>query len=348
MTGSVSSSSNKSLSVAGNSGGFTLPELLVAGAMSAAFFTSAALVYQSITHNQKHHQTVVSITIDHTGKLKSALNNFYPSLTKSQKKLQVYAAPSYGRAAASGNVYDRFWEDVEKSSAVFCHIRHGQLNTIRPSVIDFPSGTLGTDIDNPTEFLEKVLKPTFKGNRNNASTIYGSFRTAAPLPTGPDPLHAGGTVYVIQPINSATQIGVRATYEVDLIKTNSPEGVYASVRRYVNLGTNRAQLSDYYDVFYHEAEVADFGPLFVAFEREGRLTVSEGNDVYGVPIDSYKIAKNHPFFLMWWPDPALMLGKNGEDLDGASLPVASDRRTSYFRMTAKSSLMFTVPLFPAL
>ncbi len=327
--------------------GFTLPELLVAGAMSAAFFTAAALVYQSITYNQRHHQSVVSVTVNYTGGLNKALNNFYPSLADGQTELQIYSAPSYGRAAAAGNVYDRFWEDIEKSSAVFCHIRHGQLNTIRPSAVDYPTGTIGTHIDTPTEFLERILKPAFNTTPANAATIYSSFRNAAPLPTGSDPVHAGGTVYIIQPDNSATQIGVRAIYEVDLIKTNSPNGVYASTRRYVKIGADPAKLSDYYDIYYPDAKILDFGPLFVVFEREGRLTVSEGSDGYGVPIDNYKVAQDHPFFLMWWPDPSLMLGKDGTELDSSTLPT-TDRRTSYFRMTAKTGLMFAVPLFPAL
>lgn len=328
-----------------NSAAFTLPELLVAGVMSASFFTAAALVYQTITYNQKHHQSIVPITINHPSGLNNALNNFYPSLGTSQTTLNVYSAPSYGRAAAAGNVYDRFWEDVEKSSGVFCLIRHNQLNTIRPAVMDFPASVLGTSVDSHTAFQQSILEPAFTSSPN-AATIYGSFRNAAPLPTGTDPLHMGGTVYVTQPENSNVQIGIRATYEIDLIKTNSPEGVYASVRRYVYDSTV-AKLSDYYDIFYPDASILDFGPLFVAFERDSRLTVSEGNDGYGVPIDNYKIAKQ-PFFLMWWPDPSLALGKDGTELDTASLPVATDRRKSYFRMTARTGLMFVVPVFPSI
>jgi hypothetical protein len=50
---------------------------------------------------------------------------------------------------------------------------------------------------------------------------------------------------------------------------------------------------------------------------------------------------------MWWPDPALVLGKDGGELNAASLP-AGDVRASYYEMGAKTSMMSVVPIFPSL
>lgn len=325
--------------------GFTLPELIVAGAMSAAFFTAAAMSYQAITYNRKHYQSLVTVTLDPAGDLSGAMGNFYPNLA-GETTINVFAAPSYGRAGAAQNVYDRFWEDMEKASAIFSLSRNGQLNTIRPESLTFPAGTTAAEIDSNSAFLLSVLVPAYPGsNPGSANAIYTDYRNVAPVPTGADPIHAGGTIYVLQPDDVVDQLGVRSIYELDLLKTTSPAGVYASVRRYVTLAGD-TQLSDYYDVFYSEAKVNDFGPLFVAFEKSSRLAYPETTeDAYGVPIDNYKVAPRVPFFLMWWPDPAFMLGKDGADLDGVTIP-AEDVRTAYYTMGAKSGLMGVVPFFP--
>ena len=334
--------------------GFTLPELLVAGAMSAAFMTVAALSFQAVTYNQQRYSGLVSVTVNPGGGLSNAVGNFYPNLA-GQTILNVYGAPAYGRAAAAQNVYDRFWEDIEKASAVFCLSRNGQLNVagippgnlMRPKELPFPSGLSFTDVDSHSAFLLDVLVPY----NSAASTIYTDYRNVSPVPTGADPAHTGGSVYVIQPYDIAGELGVRAIYEIDLIKTSSPVGVYASVRRYVKNTIAGKDLSDYYDVFYEDAKVSDFGPLFVAFEKSSRLAFPESGslneDSYGVTADSYKVGPRAPFTFMWWPDPALVLGKDGGELNAASLP-AGDVRASYYEMGAKTSMMSVVPIFPSL
>ncbi len=311
--------------------------------MAASFFTAAALSYQAITYNRKHYQSLVSVTINPGGDLSGTMGNFYPNLA-GETVINVFSAPSYGRAAASQTVYDRFWEDLEKASAVFCLNRNGRLNTIRPLSITFPTGVVAMDIDSNSSFLQNVLIPAYPGT---AASIYTDYRNVSPVPSGSDPTHAGGSIFVLQPYDVADQLGVRAVYEVDLLKVAGPNGVYASVRRYVSVGGS-AQLSDYYDVFYSEARVSDFGPLFVAFEKSSRLAFPEtADDAYGVDLDSYKVSPRAPFFLMWWPDPAFNLGKDGKDLDGVTLS-AGDVRSAYYTMGAKTGLMGAVPFFPAL
>ena len=112
-------------------------------------------------------------------------------------------------------------------------------------------------------------------------------------------------------------------------------------------------MSDYYDVFYEDAKVTDFGPLFVAFEKSSRLALPESatadEDSYGVTADAYKVGPRAPFTFMWWPDPALMLGKDGGELVGNAADLsAGDVRASYYEMGAKTSLMSVVPIFPSL
>ncbi|MDB4808826.1 hypothetical protein OAG85_02740 [Verrucomicrobiales bacterium] len=336
--------------------GFTLPEVLVAGAMSAAFMTAAALSFQAVTYNQQRYQGLVSVTVNPGGGLAGAVGNFYPNLT-GQPILNVYGSPAYGRAAAAQNVYDRFWEDVEKASAVFCLSRNGQLNVagtppgnlMRPKELPFPVGLTFTDVDSHSAFLLDVLIPY----NSAASTIYTDYRNVSPIPLGADPIHVGGSVYVIQPYDITGELGVRAIYEIDLIKISSPVGVYASVRRYVKNVIAGSDLSDYYDVFYEDAKVTDFGPLFVAFEKSSRLALPEtataDEDSYGVTADAYKVGPRAPFTFMWWPDPALMLGKDGGELVGnAAALSAGDVRASYYEMGAKTSLMSVVPIFPSL
>ena len=271
--------------------GFTLPELLVAGALSAAFFTAAAMSFQAITYNQKRYAGLAAVTITPTGDLSGAVGNFYPNLAgpPAQTVLNVYGAPSYGRAASAQNLYDRFWEDMEKASAAFCLSRNGKLNkagtatnTLRPTQMAFPSGLSFTDVDTSSAFLNLVLD----SHENDATNIYTAFRNVAPVPAIADAMHAGGTVYIIQPYDVSDQIGVRAIYEIDLLKVSSPIGVYASVRRYVG-----NQLSDYYDVFYEDAKVGDFGPLFVAFEKDSRrILVESGTDSYALQPTAIKLA----------------------------------------------------------
>ena len=334
--------------------GFTLAELLVAGALSAAFMTAAALSFQAVTYNQQRYQGLVSVRVDPGGGLAGAVGNFYPNLT-GQTMLNVYGSPTYGRAAAAQNVYDRFWEDVEKASAVFCLSRNGQLNVagtppgnlMRPKELPFPSGLSFIDVDSHSAFLQDVLIPY----NSAATTIYTDYRNVSPVPLAADPDHMGGSVYVIQPYDIEGELGVRAIYEIDLLKTSSPVGVYASVRRYVKNTITGMDLSDYYDVFYEDAKVSDFGPFFVSFEKSGRLahpeTSAADTDAYGVIADSYKIGPRAPFTFMWWPDPALMLGKDGGELSAASLS-SGDVRAAYYEMGAKTSLMSVVPIFPSL
>jgi hypothetical protein len=162
------------------------------------------------------------------------------------------------------------------------------------------------------------------------SAIVGYYRGV------PAPLFVNGSIYFLQAGGPIGEVLVRSVWDIDLIKTTSPAGVYASVKRYQ--GTT---LTHYYDTFYEgEDQVpGDFGPLFALFERKVRKAKSEP----GKP-DAFKAAENRPFYLMWWPDPSMrrLAGNPGPAL------TAADPRNYYMKHEQQTSLMFVVPLFPQL
>ena len=315
--------------------GFTLVEVVVASALSTIFFTSAALVYRSISYHQKRLLTTVEIDIPSVPDTLSVdtLKNFFPITYASGGRTDIvtYVAPSYGRAGMASQMYDRFWEDIESASAAFSLARYNALNGIRPTSIPLGSIDSPHELDTPLKFrdllatVDSLALSIYKPQRNQ-----GYFPPTITGGEALDPKHLGATVYVMQPHPDPTALGVKSIYEIDLVRTSSPEGVYAAVRRYVG-----SVISDQYDVFYENAKITQFGPIFINFEKSTRLNLPETN------ADPYKKAKDHPFFFMWWPDPALMLKSNPES-------PAGDAMNAYLQMGSRTAFMFTVPMFPPL
>ena len=199
----------------------------------------------------------------------------------------------------------------------------------------FPVGTLASEIDSQSAFLQTIIGTP-------GASIYTDFRNVSPVPSGSDPGHLGGSIYMLQPHDVADQLGVRAIYEIDLLEITETPGVFASVRRYVGAARTVS-----YHVFYSEASVSDFGPLFVVFEKSSRLAYPETSlDAYGVTLDSYKVGPRGPFFMMWWPDPAFILGKDG--VNAAATVPTGDVKSAYHTMGAKTGMMGVVPFFPPL
>jgi len=153
------------------------------------------------------------------------------------------------------------------------------------------------------------------------------------------------SIFILRPSDNAGELLVQAIYEIDLIPGTTAEGgsgTYASVRRYQeDEDAGESLLTDYYDVFYPASDAASvpFNPLVVAFEREARLNIDEGD-----AIDRLKVAKARPFYFIWWPDPA------EPHLEAAASGTfgASDPRASYPAMGGRTSFFFAVPMFPAL
>lgn len=332
---------------------FTLVELLVTIVLCASFFTTAAIVHQSVTENRVRSQaferialpTSVFTSIPSGAEPGDLLSNFY-NLDVDPPELTVHTAPSYGSQAPTANTMrERFWEDVERSAGVFPLARN-TLNTVRPTSIPLPTehnGQTVQTVDNFSLLLNAAYPAAFE--------IY--------LPARNYSNATSASVYVLQPSSTENSIDVRSIWEIDLLNA-WPVGVdssvepkvystFASVRRYV--GTTR---TDYFHVYYpgdsstingglRGLPNTAFGPLFVIFERKAGLNIVEPD------ADKFKKASEHPFFFMWWPDPALPFKAINIDSTtyNISTAAATDPRIAYFNMGIRTSYFFVVPMFPA-
>ena len=301
--------------------GWTFVELLVAISISAIFLGAATLVMASITANSKRLTTVVDASIGSSTKL-----NFY---NQSGNVVRVNTAPNYGKAARFEEFRDLLLDDAHRSVGVYCLPRNLE-NSIRPEFLRYEATDAGstiprTRLDTPEAFRNYLasVEPT-------SGAIYDTAIRNVPPTTRPNT-----TIYMVTPTSDAGYIRVHAIYEIDFVATSSPVGTYASVRRYKN-----GSLTHYYDVFYESGSGDPFHPVFVAFERKGRLAVNEGQ-----AIDRFKVSDGNPFYLLWLPDPAINPYKlpNWTASDPASSP-----RAAYEQMSGKTSMVIALPMFPNL
>ena len=319
--------------------GFSLLELLIVASLCAIVFTSGALAYRAVSQSQRRSTTFQQVTLS-----ASVATNFFPGSTTTT--IDTYTAPSYGRATLASQMRNLFHEDVESGSAVFCLPRTGNINSIRERVI-----TIGTLIpaayDTPEKFLQLLTSLTATSTRANV------FRTYRGAP--PDSVTSGstttslvnGSIFVLQPSVSTTEIWIRAVYEIDYIpyldasnKTSTyPAGVpciHASVRRYVD-----STLTNFYDIVFRESTAADVGIPFVHYERAVRTNVVES------AVTKWKVAGNQPFYQVWWPDPGVPRLKSTAVLTGATPTYAAGTmRAEYAKHEGQTSFSFIVPQFP--
>jgi len=282
-------------------------------------FTVGALSFQTITAQQRRHVTYGSIEI---GGAASA--NYYGN-PETVTVVDAYFAPNYGRGTTADLMRDTFYDDLDSATAVYCLGRNG-LNTLRPSKVPFQADKDGKSIDTPEAF--RVL-----------------LEDAYPLLAGVHVPYTGASfaknlsVYVLQQSPKTTDMIVRAIYEVDVQSVTNPVGTYATVRRY-----SFSRLTDVYDVFYpYELGSTAFNPLVVNFERKVRVVGSLDDGA-----DAFRVAKQEPFYFMWWPDPAVA-SLDGDSYDAEPISYSSDDpRAAYFQMGGRTSYMFTFPMFPAL
>lgn len=312
--------------------GFSLLELLIVASLCAVVFTSGSLAYRAVAQNQRRATTFQEVTLT-----SAVATNFFPGTTDTT--IDSYTTPSYGRAAIAQRMRNLFYEDVESSCAVFALPRLGNLNTIRERVITIGNRHPGA-YDTPAGFLSLL------GELSSTATRAAVFRTYRGAPadsvtvgTVTTPL-VNGSVFILQPSGSPTEIWVRAVYEIDYIGFNDtaqrtsayPSGVpcvHASVRRYVD-GT----LTNFYDVVFRESTTAMVGVPFVHLERAVRTNVVES------AVTNFKVAANHPFYLMWWPDPA------ASSLRGTAITTYTGLRTAYSKHEGQTSFTFVVPQYP--
>lgn len=308
--------------------GFTSAEMLVAMALGAVIIGAAAVAYGTISRNQSRAGNAAVITLD-TAKL----SNFYGL---NQATIQSVIAPNYGAVLRAEDMRERFMADTMAATAVFPLARN-DINAYRPAQIPFVPGT-DTFPDTPLKFRDHLVTKSLV-----ASTVFTSSRNYNATATN-------SSIFVLGYSSDPAYLSVTAIYEIDIIKTTSPKGFYASVRRYVATPTAAAQMTAYYDVFYPPYDDAlwpttkdNFSPIWVSFERQSRryLSPAESSD-----IERFKKANEKPFCLIWWPDPAA--ATLGLYRASNTAYTAIDPRAVYNHMAGRTSFMFTVPLFPAL
>ena len=298
--------------------------MVIATGISTMIFAVGALSYQTITANQRVSVTYGSVTIGG-----AAAENFYGK-PAGVTEIDAYFAPNYGRASTADLMRDVFYDDLARSSAVYCLGREG-LSPARPSQVIIPVGDDGKRVDTPNAFLTalEASEPLLSG----IHTAYTGASTARNL-----------SIYMMLPArsNRPNRQLVRAIWEIDVLNiTTEPRGTYTTVRRY-----SGSYLTDVCDVFFPENLGATFKPLAVNFEREVR--VISGSPAFNDGFDKIRIAKEEPFYFVWWPDPA------AANIDGDNYKTNPDSdpnkitRDSYWQMGGRTSYMFTFPMFPAL
>lgn len=300
--------------------------MLLAMALGALIVGAAAVSYGTISRNMPRAGNSAYITLDST-----KLKNFY-DLDQATKPTAI--APNYGSALLAEDMRERFMADTLSATAVF-PLARTDINSYRPAQIPFVPGT-DTFPDTPLKFRDLLVAKSLV-----SSTIFTANRNYNATATN-------CSIFVLGFSSDPAYLSVTSIYEVDIIKTTSPKGFYASVRRYVATPTVAAKLTAYYDVFYppYDGDLwpstkDNFTPLWVAFERRSRSFLQESPD-----IDRFKKANEKPFCFIWWPDPAAStLGLYRAS--NTSYPF-NDPRSVYNHMAARTSYMFTVPLFPAL
>lgn len=328
--------------------GFSLIELLVVAAVGAIVFTAAALAWRVVASNHRTATTFQEVALP-----AGVGDNFYPG--SALTSVDSYVAPNFGRCSQADVMRTLFLEDVEKCIAVFMLPRGGNINTIRGRTINLYN-TLPQALDTPAAFRAFLLA---NPDTNTAAQAFLNYRGAPPdmgtiTTTSTDP-DTGATVvtnttgpitnasiFLLQPSGSNTQLWVRAVYEVDYLNLpvnpndfRAPDVpcVFASVRRYVS-----DTLTHYYDCVFRESAVTDAGIPCVNFERSDRAVFPEGT------IDRFKKAGNQPFYLLWWPDPAMSKLRG----TSATAYASSVPQSAYGKHEGQTSYFFIIPQFPAL
>jgi hypothetical protein len=244
-------------------------------------------------------------------------------------------APNYGSAAKAEDLRERFMADIHTATAVFPLARTG-VNPFRPATIAFNPIT-ETLPDTPKTFREMLI-----GKSLVTAAVYQDKRNF-------DDTAPNCSIFVIGYSSDPASLTVTAVYDIDVDKITNPKGFYASVKRYVATPTSAATLTAYYDIFYPAYDATlwptttdKFAPLWVSFERQSRARFVPFE---GVDIERYKVAREQPFHLIWWPDPAApTLGMYRASNTGFS---SNDPRKVYNHMAGRTSYMFTVPAFPS-
>jgi prepilin-type N-terminal cleavage/methylation domain-containing protein len=326
-----------------NRHGFTMAELLMTLSIGALVIGAAAVSFGTFTRAQPRAGNTVTVQLD------SARMAAYYGLA--QPTVEASVAPNYGSMARAELLRERFIEDTLSGTAVYCLSRN-RANTYHPHQIPYDPAVDTTILDRSTAFFgHLVLKSATTGVSSTSFQITSRNHSPLPVPatstgTTADTYTYGASIFVIGYSADPAALAVTAVYDIDIDKVASPPGFYASVKRWASSSTTGPRLTDFYDVYYPPSAPAtwpattdQFAPLWTSFERSTLLARTESS-----AIDRFKRAKEQPFHLIWWPDPAARTLEVGRAR--ATYPV-SDPRETYAHMLGRTAFMFTVPMFPA-
>lgn len=296
--------------------GFTLVELLVAASLGAIAITAAVIGFIVISSNATRGGRV-DVRLP-----EEVQNLFYGS---ADEYVTMWPNPNYAEAARARLLRERLLEDVQSACAVFC-LGRNEHNGVRLSTINFDAGTDMREVTTPAAFLQFLVDAGAVAENIFSAEQNGVLNTA-----NASIFVVGGLATQENTAGATNALQVLATYEVDFVATTDPVGIYASVRRYSPESLNVP--TDFYHAFYpgEDNGVDGFRPLSVFFGRTGS---GQG----------YDIAPNHPFAMIWWPDPLISA------LGGSMVPSAVDPqagpRSAYSNMAGRTSLFTVLPIFP--
>ena len=297
-----------------SSSGFTFVEVLVALVIGAAVIMVAVMAYGAISSNGPSRR-MDGLAL---GTNASALYGANIPL------IAVSEAPSYAAAAMAESMRERLLNDIASASAVCCLARDKRnISTLRLTNFALPTNFDVRGMVTPDNFRTNLIEPT-----PNVYTSYTGATTNANL-----------SIYILGYSGNTNSVIVNAVYETDFVTmTNSPPGVYASVRRWVGPDT----ITDYYHVFY-PGQANNFSPQAVFFDQASLATGT--NQI----LDRYRKAAGRPFYFIWWPDPArknLASSYTNETLNNST--TNADTRYFYSGMAGATSFFFVIPAFPPL
>jgi len=297
-------------------GGYTFVEILVAAVIAALTLTVATVAFGAIIRHGRPGGGLVTVVIGTTFN-----NNFYGI---NNANIDTPVAPSYSSAGLSEVLRQELEDDIASASAVFVLARN-EINTIRPTVLSNITDAVAKTLTTPDAF-RALIDPS--------GAVYDSYQTV----TGTN--SDSSSIYILSPSTNSGEVNVRAIYETDIFRTVSPQGHYASVRRYEG---NQTGPTTFYHIFYPSSsespDTNSFRPLAAFFDR---AVTTNGN----TNLDRFRVASNRPFYFVWWPDPAarkLDLTNNAPTNAPTNSP-----RSEYYKMAGRTPLFMVVPAFPAL
>lgn len=302
--------------------GFTFVEVLVAVVVAALLITAAVIGFSTILQVPTRSGRI-DVYLD-----RAVLTNFYGA-SFSGSYVTMALNPNYVQGVEARRMKDRLASDISSATAVFCLGRNQRVaSSQRPSQLQVTNTDL-RNVATPSDFRNFLTNTPalsdaaliFAGNTNGVLTQSNSSLFVL---GGLDSTGQGGT----------NKIDVIASYEVDFVPATSPQGTYATVRRYA--GTS-PEPTDYYHVFYPgetNAGSAAFRPLGAFFGR----FIAPGT---GTPLQITNVT--NPFSFVWWPDP---LSSSLSNRSVVSWSTGAAVRSNYANMGGRTSLFFAIPVFP--